>query len=103
MKRLVGVLANQLGTLTSTISGYADLLVEDRPPQEQREIAMNVLEASTRIDDLIADLQHYSRSLEPVARPVPASHVARGAVHLLDSEQRDRVRHRIEPDRKSVV
>jgi signal transduction histidine kinase len=103
MKRLVGVLANQLGTLTSTISGYADLLVEDRSPQEQREIAMNVLEASTRIDDLIADLQHYSRSLEPVAHPVPASHVARGAVHLLDSEQRDRVRHRIEPPATQTI
>ncbi len=97
VKRLVGVLADHLGTLTSTISGYADLLVENRSQQEQREIAMNVLEASTQIDDLLADLQHYSRSLEPATRTVPVSHVARGAVYLLDPEQRSRVRYRVEP------
>lgn len=97
VKRLVGVLANHLGTLTSTISGYADLLVEGQSSQDQREIAMNVLEASTRIDDLLADLQHYSRSLEPAPRTVSASHVARGAIHLLDHRQRTRVRHRVEP------
>jgi signal transduction histidine kinase len=97
VQRLVSVLADRLGTLTSTISGYADLLVEDQSSREQREIGMNVLEASTRIDDLVADLQHYSRSLEPSPRTVPAAQVARGAVHLLTSGQRSRVRHHVEP------
>lgn len=102
VQRLVSVLSDHLGTLTSTISGYADLLVDHQSSQEQREIGMNVLEASTRIDDLVADLQHYSRSLEPSSRTVSAAHVARGAVHLLTPEQRSRVRHRVEPpaDRK---
>lgn len=97
------MLTDQLGTLTTTISGYADLLVEDRSPKEQREIAMNVLEASARIDDLLADLQHYSRSLEPVPRTVPASHVARGAIHLLAPEQQTRVRHRVEPQASQTI
>jgi signal transduction histidine kinase len=97
VKRLVGVLADHLGTLTSSISGYADLLVEGQSSQEQREIAMNVLRASTQIDDLVADLQHYSRSLEPASRSVSAAHVARSAVYLLDPEHRARVRSRVEP------
>jgi signal transduction histidine kinase len=93
----VGVLADHLGTLTSSISGYADLLVDGQSSREQREIAMNVLKASTQIDDLLADLQHYSRSLEPASRSVSGSHLARGAVYLLDPEDRARVRSRVEP------
>jgi len=97
VRKLTGVLTHHLGTLTSTISGYADLLVDDRPDQEQREIAMNVLEASTRISDLLADLQHYSRSLEPAPRPVSVQQIAQGAVHLLSADQQERVCHRVEP------
>lgn len=97
LKQLSCVLTRHLGTLTSTISGYADLLVEAQDDQEQRELAMNVLEASTRIDDLLADLRHYSRSLEPAFRTVPIPEVARSATHLLSDSERERVCQKIEP------
>jgi signal transduction histidine kinase len=86
-----------LGTLTSTISGYADLLVDAHDEQDQREIAMNLMEASTRIDDLLADLRHYSRSLDPVPRSVSIPEIVKQSVHLLDDEERDRVCRKVEP------
>lgn len=97
LRQLSSVLTTQVSTLTSTISGYADLLVEAQDDQEQREIAMNVLEATTRIDDLLADLRHYSRSLEPAPRTVSVPDVARGAVRLLSDAERARVCQRVEP------
>jgi signal transduction histidine kinase len=83
--------------LTSTISGYADLLVDARDDQDQREIAMNLLDASTRIDDLLADLRHYSRSLDPAPRTVLIPEIVNGTVHLLDDEEQGRVCQRVEP------
>lgn len=97
LKQLSSVLTRHLGTLTSTISGYADLLVDAQNDQEQRDIAMNLLEASTRIDDLLADLRHYSRSLEPAPRTVAVPEIAKGAVHLLSTAEQDRVCKRVEP------
>lgn len=97
VKQLSGVLSHHLGTLTSTISGYADLLMDARDEQEQREIAMNVLEASTRIDDLLADLRHYSRSLEPAFRTVSVPEVAKSTTHLLTDSERERVCQKVEP------
>ncbi|MFB6273795.1 MAG: sensor histidine kinase [Salinibacter sp.] len=91
------VLTRHLGTLTSTISGYADLLVDAQNDQEQRDIAMNLLEASTRIDDLLADLRHYSRSLEPAPRVVSVPETTKGAVQLLSDSERARVCKRVEP------
>lgn len=97
LKQLSCVLTRHLGTLTSTISGYADLLVDTHDDQDQREIAMNLMEASTRIDDLLADLRHYSRSLEPVPRTVPIPEIVKGSVHLLNDEEQDRVCRKVEP------
>jgi len=98
LKQLTTVLTRHLGTLTSTISGYADLLVDSPDAQEQREIAMNVLEASARIDDLLTDLRHYSRPLEPSLRPVAVSEVVHGAIDLLDEADQGRVRQKVEPE-----
>lgn len=97
LKQLSCVLTRHLGTLTSTISGYADLLVDAQDDQEQREIAMNLMDASTRIDDLLADLRHYSRSLDPAPRTVPIPEIVNGTVHLLEEDERDRVCQRVEP------
>lgn len=97
LKQLSSVLTRHLGTLTSTISGYADLLVDARDDQDQREIAMNLLDASTRIDDLLADLRHYSRSLDPAPRTVPIPEIVSGTVHLLEEDEQDHVCQRVEP------
>lgn len=97
MQQLAAVLSHHLGSLTSTISGYADLLVDTPSVQEQREIAMNVLEASTQIDDLLADLRYFSRPLQPVFRTVSVNTVVRDAVDLLDEDARARVQWTVEP------
>lgn len=97
LKQLSCVLTRHLGTLTSTISGYADLLVDAHDNQDQREIAMNLMEASTRIDDLLADLRHYSRSLEPAPRTVPIPEIVKGSILLLSDEEQDRVCRKVEP------
>lgn len=103
LKRLSGVLTRRLGTLTSTISGYADLLMDARDDRERREIAMELFEASGKINDLLSDLRHYSRSLEPAPRSVPVSGVAQGAVHLLGDVNRERVRTEVEPSADGTV
>jgi signal transduction histidine kinase len=91
LQQLAALLSHRLGSLTSTISGYADLLVDTPSIQEQREIAMNVLEASMQIDDLLADLKYYSRPLTPVPRTVAVRTVVRDTVDLLDRADRERV------------
>lgn len=97
LKQLSSVLTRRLGTLTSTISGYADLLVDTQADQEQREIAMKVLEATDQIDDLLADLRHYGRSLEPTFRPVSVPEVAQSAIRLLSTHDQERVHQKVEP------
>lgn len=90
LQQLSTILSHHLGSLTSTIAGYADLLVDTPSVQEQREIAMNVLEASAQIDDLLADLRYFSRPLEPVARPVSVSKLVGDVIDLLAPEDRTR-------------
>lgn len=97
LKQLSAALTHQLGTLTSTITGYADLLVDTNNAQERREMAMNVMEASTQIDDLLADLRYYSRPMEPAVRTVHVSAVLHSAVDLLDEHRQSRVRQKVEP------
>ncbi len=97
LKQLSSVLTRRLGTLTSTISGYADLLVDTQGDQEQRELAMKVLEATDQINDLLADLRHYSRSMEPAFRPVSVPEVARSAIRLLSTHDRERICQKVEP------
>jgi len=97
LKQLSCVLTRHLGTLTSTISGYADLLVDVHDEQDQREIALNLMEASTRIDDLLADLRHYSRSLEPAPRTVSIPKIVKGSVHLLSEDEQNCMCWRVEP------
>lgn len=97
LRHLSSVLTRHLSTLTSTISGYADLLTEARSREEQRTIAMNVMEASTRIDDLLADLRYYSRPLEPAMRTVSVKEVVKSAIDLLEREDRGQVCSKIEP------
>lgn len=98
LKQLSAALTHRLGTLTSTISGYADLLVDTTSTQERREIALDVMEATTQIEDLIADLRYYSRPLEPTIRTVSLQDVLQSAVTLLDEQSKDRVRQRVEPN-----
>lgn len=92
LKQLSALLTHRLSTLTSTISGYADLLVDTPSVQEQRQIAMNVLEVSAEINDLLADLRYYSRTLQPVPRTVEVRSLVRDTVALLDDQSRTRVR-----------
>lgn len=103
VQQLSAVLSHRLGSLTSAIAGYADLLVDTPSVSEQRAIAMNVMEASKQIDDLLADLKYFSSPLEPVLRAVDVQTVVRGAADLADPSARARVNWAVEPNAVSEI
>ena len=102
-RQLAALLTHRLSTLTSTISGYADLLIDTPEVQEQRKLVMNVLEATTEIDDLLADLRYYSRPLQPTPRPLRVRAVARDVTGLLDAPHHERVRWDVTPDEDGEI
>lgn len=91
LRPLSALLTHRLSTLTSVIAGHADLLVDAASPQEQRQIAMSILEAATQIDDLLADLHYYSRPIQPVIRPVLVHDVVHDVARLLETSDRERI------------
>lgn len=103
LQQLTSVLTRHLGTLTNTISGYADLLMDTPDAQDQREIALHVLEASSRIDDLLAKLRHYSHPREASLRPVAVDEVVEDTLHLLDEDAQKRIQTKVEPDAASTI
>jgi signal transduction histidine kinase len=103
LQQLAAVLSHRLGSLTSTIAGYADLLVDTPSVSEQRAIAMNVLEASKQIDDLLADLKYFSSPMEPVMRPVDVRTVVRETADLVEPGARARVKWAVKPDAASEI
>lgn len=98
LKHLTSVLTRHLSPLTNTIARHADRLVDAPDPQCQRENAMDVLAASARIDDLLADLRHYSRPAEPSTQRVRVLDIVEDTVVLLDDTAQTRVRTKVEPE-----
>ena len=98
LKHLTSVLTRHLAPLTNTIARHADGLVDAPDPQRRRESALDVLAASSRIDDLLAALRHYSRPTEASPHPVPVPEVVADTVALLDDAAQARVRTKVEPE-----
>lgn len=98
LRHLTSVLTRHLTPLTNTISSHADRLVDAPNPQRRRESAMDVLEATARIDDLLTALHHYSSPDELCTHRVQVSDVVEGAVGLVGDTEQPRIRTKVEPE-----
>ncbi len=82
--RLSGGVAHDLNNLLSPILGYAELLLEDLGPGDQRrEAAEQILEAAQRARDLVRQLLAFSRRQTLEFRPLDLGQVVREFGKLL--------------------
>lgn len=103
LKHLTSALARRLAPLTNTISSHADRLVDAPSPQRRRESAMDVLEASAHIDDLLAALHHYSHPKEPCTHRVHVSDVVEDTVAMVADANQTRIRTKVEPEAAQAI
>ncbi len=85
------VLAHRLRGLVAGIEGFADLLTDTLMEAEQRDLAMKIMEGTARIESILADLQLYGESLDPVMLPIRVDEVMRDVLVPLDDAHRTRV------------
>lgn len=85
------VLAHRLRGLVAGIEGFTDLLTDTLMEAEQRDLAMKIMEGTARIESVLADLQLYGESLNPVMLPVRVDEVVGDLLVPLDDEERARV------------
>lgn len=62
------ILAHRLRGLITSIEGFADMLTDTLGTQEQRELLLRIFEGTSRVEQILADLQHYSQPIRPVRR-----------------------------------
>lgn len=86
------VLAHRLRGLVAGIEGFTDLLSDTLMDEEQRELAMKIMEGTARIESVLADLQLYGEFFDPVMLPVRVDEVVRDLLVPLSDVDRDRVR-----------
>jgi signal transduction histidine kinase len=86
------VLAHRLRGLVAGIEGFTDLLSDTLMDEEQRELAMKIMEGTARIESVLADLQLYGEFIDPVMLPVRVDEVVRDLLVPLSDEDRGRVR-----------
>jgi len=103
LKHLTSALARRLAPLTDTISSEADRLVDAPSPRRRRESAMDVLEASAHIDDLLAALRHYSHPEEPCTHRVHVSDVVEDTVAMVADSNQTRIRTKVEPEAAHAI
>lgn len=91
------VLAHRLRGLVASIEGFTDLLVDTLNTTEQRDLAFKIMEGASRIESVLADLQLYGESLEPVMLPVRVDELLRDLLVPLADEDRSRIELDAEP------
>lgn len=91
LRDLSHVLAHRLRSLVSSIEGYTDLLADTLGTREQREITQRVFEGAARIEHVLADLQRYSQSIDPVCRTLAVDTVVDELHAVFDAPTRARV------------
>ncbi len=95
---LAHILTHRLGGVVSTIEGYADLLIDTLDPEEQRDIALRIIESTAHIERILSDLKRYSQPAVPVLQSVQAGQAAREVAALLDEEAAHRLQLEVQPD-----
>lgn len=91
LTHLAQVLAHRLRSLVAGIEGYTDLLVDTLDSADQRELAMKILEGTTRIEGILADLQLYGASREPALLPLKWKDVMRDLLAPLAQNDAERI------------
>ena len=84
-------MAHRIRGLLTGIEGYTDLLLESVEQSDQRELAFRILESTSRIEGILADLQHYNDPLEAHFHRVPAAAIAPDTMGALSDREFDRV------------
>jgi signal transduction histidine kinase len=83
---LAHILAHRMrGPLTS-IQCYTDLLADDLYSAEQREMALRIFECAFALEGMLADLQRFTLSLNPVLRPVHPDELVAGLLAGIGEE-----------------
>lgn len=70
LENLAARLSHHLRGVISSIEGYTDLLNDTLGSPEQRELSLRILEGTSRIEGIVADLRRYAAPADPVIRPV---------------------------------
>ena len=88
------VLAHRIRNLLAGIEGCTDLLADTLATQEQRDLALRILESTARIEFVLSDLQRFSQPIEILRLPVRLRGVLERLLVTLD----DNVLHRLTLD-----
>ncbi|MEX1055024.1 MAG: HAMP domain-containing sensor histidine kinase [Rhodothermales bacterium] len=91
LAHLAQVLGHRLRGLVASIEGFTDLLTDTLISREQRELAMKILEGTSRIERVLADLQLYGELLEPIMLPVRVDEILQDLLLPLDGRERSRI------------
>ncbi len=98
LTHLAQVLAHRIRGLVTGIEGYTDLLIDSLATREQRDLALRILESAVRIEQVLADLQRYSREIAPVMRSLPVRTVLDELVAALDDDDLERIGFDVKED-----
>ena len=85
------VLAHRLRGLVASIEGFTDLLTDTLGSREQRELALRILEGTSRIERILSDLQLFSQPLDPVRIPLRPADLLNGLLAMFDEAVQARV------------
>ncbi len=91
LKQLAHVLAHRLRSLVTGIEGFADLLTDSLGSREQRDLLLRIFEGTTRIEQVLADLQRYSQPILPVHRTVHLAALVDELLMMLEEDEPQRV------------
>jgi signal transduction histidine kinase len=80
--QLAGGIAHDFNNLLAAIMGCADMLAEEDDPEERRTLSREILEASTRGAELIAQLLAFSRRRSAALAPVDLHQLIARVVRL---------------------
>ena len=98
MAQLAQVLAHRLRGLVAGIEGFTDLLTDSLETPDQRDLALKILEGTARIESVLADLQLYGETLQPIMLPVRVDELLSELLAPLSDAEQARVAVRIAPD-----
>ncbi len=97
------VLSHRIRNLLAGIEGFTDLLTDTLGSREQRELALRILESTTRIEFVLDDLQYYSQPVRIATIPVRLTDVMDRLLATLDEDDRHRVTLGVEQPRGAVL
>ena len=87
---LANVLSHRLGSLTAGIAGFTELLLERLADIEQRDLAMRIMESTLRIEQVLADLTHYTRPTTPEIESIAIGSLLDDVLRVLPDEVAER-------------